>query len=154
MVGRMEDKPVIVIIIIIALVGSFFFSYLMIVNNIANNEEDEPPINYFAFEINAIDHEITNLSDLYTGFEFDNSTYTVNVDKNQSEIFIRAIQTDYESWVSLNVENATIFMSGSGSGSNFPEFRYCRWHLKDFNYAENITLSFSGKGRAIATDRW
>ena len=106
------------------------------------------------FEINAVSHEITNLSDMYIGFEFDNSSYTVRIDIINDSIFIQAIQPEYEPSIALKVNNETINHHSGASGSGWPAFRYVRWEIRNLIYNENMTFSFSGKGRAIAVNNW
>ncbi len=101
------------------------------------------------FEINAVSHEITNLSDMYIGFEFDNSSYTVRIDITNHTRLIQAIQPEYGPWITLKINNETIDFGSAGQGSDFPAYLYIRWEIRNLNYGENITISFSGKGRAI-----
>jgi len=115
--------------------------------------EEEPP-HSLPFEINAVSHEITNLSDMYTGFEFDNSTFTVKVDITNDTIYIRGIQQEYGPRVSLKINNITISENWQTSSSYYPAYLYIRWSRINVYYDDNMTFSFSGKGRAIAVDNW
>ena len=111
------------------------------------SEESSP--SFPPFEINAVSHEITNLSDMYIGFEFDNSSYTVRIDITNHTRLIKAIQPEYGPCITLKINNETINHHSGASGSGWPAFRYIRWEIRNLNYGENMTFSFSGKGRAI-----
>jgi hypothetical protein len=145
-----------IIIEIIAIVIAVLFICLVLAppHYLAPFLREEEPRTPPPFEINAVSHEITNLSDMYIGFEFDNSSYTVRIDITNDSIFIQAIQPEYGPSIALKVNNETIDYKMSGQGSDFPAFRYVRWEIRNLNYSENMTFSFSGKGRAIAVDNW
>ena len=132
------------------------FSSLLIAANFylfhLRDDEDlspQPP-----FEFNAVHHEIENLSDLYEGLEFDNSTFTVNIDINNDSIYIRGIQPEYGPAIQLIVDNVTIESESISHGSKFPNYSYIRWKIVNLQYGETMTMSLSGKGKAIASDTW
>lgn len=132
----------------------FIYSSAIIVgiyiNSSTSDEETlraQPPFNFY-----AVDHEINNLSDMYIGFEFDNSTFTVNVNITNDSIYIWGIQPEPAvPYITLKVNNETDTYQGGASGSDFPNFYYAKWIIVDLQYGENVTFFFSGKGRAIAS---
>jgi hypothetical protein len=139
-----------------------FISFLILANYylFQSRNEEETLRAQPTFEFNAVDHEINNLSDMYIGFEFDNSTFTVNVDITNDSIYIHGIQPEKGSMIKLKVNNETerstnktspVFL-GVGSASYFPNVYYAKWKIVNLQYGENVTFFFSGKGKAIASD--
>jgi len=143
---------IIIEIIAIAIAVLFIFLVLAPPHYLAPFLREESSPSTPPFEINVVSHEITNLSDMYIGFEFDNSSYTVRIDITNDSIFIKAIQPEYGPWITLRVDNETIDWVSTGQGSDFPAYLYICWEIRNLNYGENMTFSFSGKGRAIAVD--
>ncbi len=143
-----KDK---IILLISILIPFFLLIVAIYINSALSHPEwlrSQPP-----FEINAVDHEINNLSDMYIGFEFDNSTFTVNVDITNDSIYIWGIQpVPAVPYITLNVNNETINFYWEGQSSTYLNFLYIRWKIVDLQYGENVTFFFSGKGRAIASD--
>ena len=133
----------------IVILYSFAIIIVIYINSSTSDEEylyPQPPFNFY-----AVDHEINNLSDMYIGFEFDNSTFTVNVDITNDSIYFYGIQP-YGPGIELKVNNETRNWRVCELGSDFPYHWYITWKIKDLQYGENVTFFFSGKGRAIASD--
>ena len=154
------NLKILILITIVILYSSAIVVFIHINSSTRDDEETlrpQPPFNFY-----AVDHEINNLSDMYIGFEFDNSTFTVNVDITNDSIYIRGIQTEPAFSIhNLKVNNETerhtnktspVFMSG-GSASYYPDYYYAKWKIVNLQYGENVTFFFPGKGRAIASDR-
>lgn len=106
-------------------------------------ESDIPPPFY---EIEAVEHEINNLSDLFIGFEFDNSTFTIFVDREQDTFAVQVIRSPYSPPPKLYITNASIF------GTSAANDKYYAWIIRDVTPNQYITLNFIGKGRAKAID--
>jgi hypothetical protein len=158
-VDNLTAKDKIIILTTIVFLYSSAIILVIYINSSTSDEEylyPQSPFNFY-----AVDHEINNLSDMYIGFEFDNSTFTVNIDITNDSIYIRGIQPAPAPRIRLKVNNETerstnttspVSMS-CGSASYFPNFYYAKWKIVNLQYGENVTFFFSGKGRAIASDR-
>ncbi len=133
---------IVILILLFLIVANYY-----LIHSRDNDLSPQPP-----FEFNAVDHEINNLSDLYVGFEFDNSTFTVNMDITNDSIYIHGIQPEYGPAIQLIVDNETIEFESIAHGSKFPNYSYVRWKIRDLQYGETVTISLSGKGRVIASD--
>jgi hypothetical protein len=156
---HLTAKDKIIILTTIVFIYSSAIIVGIYINSSTSDEETlraQPPFNFY-----SVDHEINNLSDMYIGFEFDNSTFTVNIDITNDSIYIRGIQPAPAPRIRLKVNNETerstnttspVSMS-CGSASYFPNFYYAKWKIVNLQYGENVTFFFSGKGRAIASDR-
>ena len=108
------------------------------------NEESEIPPPFY--EIEVVEHDINNLSDLFIGFEFDNSTFTVFVDREQYKFTVIAIRSTYGPSLKLYITNASIY------GTSVANDKYYGWKISNVTPNQYITLNFIGKGRAKAID--